>query len=259
VDDEVTAINGNFTSAFIGTGNNLGVTSIQLNFTLGINSTIVLELALPTRKTVLFAIVASNNWSSRSVDNLQFFLPKYYIDQASSRFQDVFNLTIMPIHQVNFTSNAGSNLVSLRDEAINQTGNQLSLPTGDWDYVSGISPNNAGADILLVMTNKTMDYLGVVFSESGNTLNAAVHARGSLNTGNYRLHSSLADNLVQHEISHIFGAPDRFTDSSLPSIMTKSKLNDAPIDIVFGNFWLFLTQWLEQDIQTMFENILMYH
>jgi len=227
---------------------------------------VTIELDLFTKHIPLFLVVASNNWEGLSSDGNIFRVADYYLDQVSLRFETTFNVSLHVVATVPFESFSGSILLDLSDEAINAVGNALSLPNDKWALEPNAAIGNAGADLLIVMTNKTMDHLGVVYGIDGQRFNLAVHARGSKNTGTsevefgdieLRVEPGFADNLFQHEISHIFGAEDRWTNEENPSVMTKSRTLDAFADILFGNFWLTQNFWLDEDIRNMaptFEN-----
>ena len=85
------------------------------------------------------------------------------------------------------------------------------------------------------------------------------NAGGSLNANGFRLQPSWADNLFQHELSHVFGAPDRYTGEDPPSIMTKSEtLQDLLDDLANGTLWLELTNWLDEDLLTIASQFIYY-
>jgi hypothetical protein len=205
----------------------------------------------------LFAVIADDDWSGQSLDSFNFRTPEFYLKKASSQFSSILNLTIIPAAYVALPPAIPPNLINFADSTHSVVGNALQLVNLTWTFGPGTFEENKGYDILLIFTNKTMSNLGIVLGTNlQGAFNMAIHARGSLNTGNYRLPPSFADNLIQHEVSHLFGAPDRFTADSDTSIMTKSLPEDALLDILTGSFWLSQTTWLEQDIQTMIRDIM---
>jgi hypothetical protein len=215
-------------------------------------------LSLRTRHVPILAVMASNNWEGIDADEPPFRNPEYYMSQVSHRFESIFNVSIIPVVIVEFESISGSDLFVLADEATQAVGKELQLESNTWKTGTGTQEENMGADILIILTNKTMDHLGIVLGAYGNAFNMAINARGSFFEGSYRLPSNLADNLIQHELSHVFGAPDRWTDSDPASIMTKTKPDDIYSDIFTGKFWLTRTDWLEEDIQTMIDRVIWY-
>ncbi len=249
-DNNTIKINGINNSIPIGVLNNNNYNyTLFMKVNINNTETVLINLKMQTQKNVIFVVSANNNWTGRSTDGFTFQKPWYYIHQASSRYEKTFNISFLEVLEFHFSSNTTSNLFELINDARISVGDALF--SSGWDALPGTSKANRGADILLIFTNKTMDHLGVVIGEDNKAFNMAVSARGSLFQGNYRLPSNFADNLLQHEMSHIFGAPDRWTYSDPPSIMTKSMPDDAFLDIAFGRFWLMRTNWLEIDIQTM--------
>lgn len=241
----------------------------MVNFTVRIvlNGTqnMYLNLSMPTRHVAIFTLIASNNWESPSDDSFIYREAGFYISQASNRFERMFNVSIIPVVTVDFEFEFDSTIGSLRqiiNDTQNSVGETLNLVDNEgnfkWQQGLGGQPENGGADILLVFTNQTLEYFGMVLWPGGIPGNIGAHARGSTFNGNWRLPPSMADNLIQHEVSHIFKAPDRFTNSDAPSIMTKSQPEDAVDDILFGRHFLFLTSWLEKDVQTMMDYIFYY-
>jgi len=233
-------------------GNFLGMQNFSIIGTIAASSSISLQVHLMTRHVVLFAAMADNHFGGRSADQFKFRTPDYYVKQASYQFHKIFNLTIYPAITVNMTNPVSTDLAAFRQNAMHTVGQSLGLVNDTWSLVSGTSSANKGYDVLLIFTNHTMDHLGIVYGNSSGAFNLAINARGTQYTGNYRLPPSFADNLLQHEFSHVLGAPDRFTGSSLPSVMTKPEtVQDALNGFATGTFWLELTHWLEPDIQTM--------
>lgn len=233
----------------------IGVITDRTNLTLMANLTdsevVTISLGIHTRKNVIFTVSANNYWDGLSSDSLTFQVPNYYIRQVSKRYERTFNISFLEVAEFHFNKRSGTNLFDLIADAKSQAAKSLDLYNPTWTADRGPMPENHGADIMFIFTNTTMDHLGVVIGTYGGAYNMAVNARGSKFQGDYRLPSSFADNLLQHEASHIFGAYDRWTYNEDPSVMTKSMPEDAFYDIVLGYFWLLRTNWLEVDIQIM--------
>lgn len=236
---------------FIPVGNFLGNTSLRLLINSNITSSFNFNISIPTIHIPVLMVIADNNWAGNGPGGFYFQDPYYYIQQLDTRFQEIFNVTFVPVTVVDIDIGNTTTLVDTIDVAIHTIGTKLGLQNNTWQETTGISPGNLGLDVMLVMINRTMDHLGIILGNNGIPLNIGAVARGSQFEGNYPLPGSFADNLIQHELSHVFGAPDRWTDTDPPSIMTKSKPANALIDIALGHFWLTLTNWLEIDIQTM--------
>ncbi|MCE7734261.1 MAG: hypothetical protein GPJ54_05230 [Candidatus Heimdallarchaeota archaeon] len=252
----------NSTSGYLPIGEYQGKQNVTLLFNITDHENVSIVFSIPTRKIAIMTVVANNNWERLSEDGTEFRKADYYVNQLNSHYSEVFNMTFVIVANVNFDSSpASSNLFVMRQEAITTVGTNLKLNQSKWHDGVGTQLENAGGDILLILSNKTMDHLGIVFRapDGENNLNMAIGARGSLNTGQesieIRLPSIYGDNLIQHELSHIFRAPDRWTEDDLASIMTKSRPSDALFDIATAKFWLMRTNWLEQDIQTMVDHV----
>jgi len=211
---------------------------------------------MTTRKIVLFSVIADNNWETRNGQNdTIYFSPVTYLKQSNYHFLSTFNLSIIYAKTIKISTPTNTNLFEYYNQTIFEVGSVLNLEKNKWHTSTGSTYKNSGFDLLLVFTNKTMSNLGVVYGNQSGPFNVALHSQGSLNGGNFRLPPNFSDNLFQHEISHIFGAPDRFTSTSSPSVMTKSLPEDIVQDILFGRYWLNLNNWLEVDIQTMYKII----
>ncbi len=233
----------------------IGVLTENTNITIMANltnsETVIISLGINTRKNVIFTVSANNYWTGLSSDSLIFQNPAYYINQVSRRYERTFNISFMEVAEFHFNKRSGTNLFDLIADAKSQAAKSLDLFNSTWTADTGPMIENDGADIMYIFTNTTMDHLGVVIGSYGGAYNMAVNARGSKFQGDYRLPSSFADNLLQHESSHIFGAYDRWTYNEDPSVMTKSMPEDVYYDIVTSQFWLLKTNWLEVDIQIM--------
>ena len=258
-------INGSILNSdndYLPIGNWNGMQNFTISVSLKNFENISIAMSLPTKHIPILAIIASNNWEGLSSDGFYYRDTEYYLSQVSDRFERGMNISIIPVSQVEFESNSGTDLYELADEAKYAVGDKFNFTGNTWTVGTGTQPENAGADILIILTGKTMDHLGIVLGASGEAFNMAIHARGSEFEGSYRLPSIYADNLIQHELSHVFGAPDRWTedypDLVLPSIMAKSRPDDVFLDIILRYYWLMRTNWVEEDIQTIVERAPLY-
>ena len=248
---------------YIGIGNLQGLYNISIGGNLVGNENISISLEMITQYLPIYAVIANDNWGPTKTNSDNFESPSAYIKVVSKRFEQTMNISIIPIAYFDLVlSSLVNSLTTLGSTANIEAGNAFNLLGGSWKEIAGTSPLNNGADVMLVFTNRTMDHLGTVHRvDDNNNVNVALIAQGStnLNAGNQyegvdvdlRISPIWCDNLIQHEFSHIFKAPDRWTDTDPTSVMTKSKLDFAYGDILHNEFWLFLTNWLEQDIQTM--------
>ncbi len=232
-------------------GNLKDVQNFTIIYDFSLSESVTVQLLMLTQRIPIFVVNANNNWHGYATDGLYFERPDYYLKQVSFRFQATFNITMIEIIEVEFDMNATSSLYALISTANDAIGKSLKLVNNTWNIGAGPQPGNAGLDIELVYTNRTMDHLGIVIGSEGEAYNIAVNARGSNFEGNYRITSNFGDNLIQHELSHVFGAPDRWTDTDSASIMSKSKPDDAFFDIATFKFWLLRSNWLDEDITTM--------
>jgi hypothetical protein len=245
-------------STFLPIGVLQGKQDLNFSIFIEVNDSISISVGLSTRHVPILAVIASNHWTGHGNDELLFREPEYYLSQVSTRFENALNVTFVIVAMVNFESTSGSDLFLLADEAKSAVGSEFNLPSGNWTTGPGTQLENAGADILIILTNKTMDHLGIVLGSHGFAYNMAIHARGSALQISPRLPPSFADNLIQHELSHIFGAPDRWTSDDPPSVMTKSHPEDVLVDYIIEEYWLKRIDWLEEDIQVMVERATLY-
>ncbi|OLS29459.1 MAG: hypothetical protein HeimC2_00100 [Candidatus Heimdallarchaeota archaeon LC_2] len=253
IEGDILTVNDDF--GYFQIGNYQGKHNLTIFFNITDNENISLEISIPTQKIAILTVIANDNWENLTGDELKFREPSFYLDQVNSRFSSTMNLTFVEVAVVEFEMRISTiSLELMRSFAGIDVGEKLLLNNSIWDFGVGTQTANAGADILLILSNRTMTNLGVVFSNQ----NTAIAVQGSQNTGNtaveLRLTPSFADNLIQHELSHIFHAPDRWTETDEASIMSKSRPDDFILDFVFDSFWLRQITWLEVDIQTMVDN-----
>ncbi|MCK5409561.1 MAG: hypothetical protein KAJ30_04790 [Candidatus Heimdallarchaeota archaeon] len=127
---------------------------------------------------------------------------------------------------------------------------------GDWDVYYGRSLNNHGFDFLSCFSNQTSDHFGFAFLNS----NIAFHFAQSRELENYlgfsfSMPDEWAENIIQHEISHDFGALDRDRAIYSPSVMSKPyTVEQALADLAISKLWSQVNNWLLDDILLMLAN-----
>jgi len=221
----------------------VGNHNISLGFFLLGNSSFSIELSMLTKSVTIMTVVIDDQWSST------FPTPEYFLNQVNSRFRRYFNITFAIAATIPVIWDGGTDLFELVSYAEEQFGEQLGL---NWKEDRVYHQSNYGLNMMLIMTNKTMDHYGIVLGDGGGPFNIAVNAGGSVFAGGQRLSASWSDNLMQHEISHVFGALDRYSSSDSPSVMTKaSSATEVLADILNNRLWLTLTNWLYKDLILM--------
>ncbi len=211
-----------------------------------------INMQMLTKRIKVMTAVIDDQWSST------FSPPQYYLDQVSERFTTYFNISFVISVSIPVVYEGGSDLFDLIDYSKDQFGKVLGLTPWGNDRV--YNPSNFGLNMLLILTNKTMDHYGIVIGDKEGPYNIAVNAGGSVFAGGQRLSSSWGDNLFQHEISHVFGALDRYSSSDAPSVMTKaSSASEVLSDILNNRLWLTLTHWLPEDLLLMMEVVLNFY
>ena len=221
----------------------IGIHNISLGFFLVANSTVSIELSMLTKSITIMTVVIDDQWSST------FPTPEYFLNQVNSRFKRYFNITFAISATIPVIWDGGTDLFELVSYAKEQFNEQLGL---NWKEDRVYHQSNYGLNMMLIMTNKTMDHYGIVLGDGGGPFNIAVNAGGSIFAGGQRLSASWGDNLLQHEISHVFGALDRYSSSDSPSVMTKaSNATEVLADILNNRLWLTLTNWLYKDLLLM--------
>ncbi len=142
------------------------------------------------------------------------------------------------------------NISQMIADAWIHVGKKLGLKDGTWDnlhdydLVEGLwtttKAMNGGYDILIAVSDRPGDILGLA-AYCGNW---AYTSGGRFDVLNFHTSQSQFDNIIQHEISHVFGASDRsysntIMDTELIFNGTHftspclEKINYSPIDIVY--------------------------
>ncbi|RMG25573.1 MAG: hypothetical protein D6732_22295 [Methanobacteriota archaeon] len=240
------------TEIHLNLANIIGFQNISLSFNASFNE-MAFNFTLLNQRKVLLVGIADDHWSDTFPSHQEI------LDEVNTRFEKWFNVSFLASIILPVDYQGSTFLPSAFDFTIKEFGSRLHLPGEEWSHQRGRALNNMGLDILLFNTNKTMSNYGMVIGDAIGGFNMAANAGGSLNANGFRLQPSWADNLFQHELSHIFGAPDRYSGEDDPSIMTKSDtLEDLLNDLANGTLWLELTNWLDEDLLTMSSQFVYY-
>ncbi|MHA1202763.1 MAG: zinc-dependent metalloprotease family protein, partial [Candidatus Heimdallarchaeaceae archaeon] len=171
--------------------------------------------------------------------------PMVYIRNASTYFEKDLGIKLIPILELIWKP-ATTEYPAVHDYAKQIAGEQMGLE-GDWEFFYGRSLNNNGFDFLSCFSNQTSDHYGFAFLNS----NMAYHFAQSRELENYlgfsfSMPDEWAENIVQHEISHDFGALDRDRAIYAPSVMSKPYTVEQALAQV--------NNWLLDDILLMLAN-----
>ncbi len=221
-------------------------TKFEVVFNLEKGESLTISILVPKQLIVLYYGIADDHWETN------FENPLITMNLVNKYFKEWFNIKFVFSIKINFVSPSTTNLPTMMLSAAKQFGEALGLMNNTWDIGPGKRKGNLGLDFLLIISNKTMSNYGMVLGDRNAGYNMASNVGGSLNARGFRLAQDWADNLFQHEISHMFNAPDRYTGQDPPSIMTKSSTPEQVVsDISAGTSWLQINNWLPQDLVTM--------
>ncbi len=205
----------------------------------------------------VFIVYLNDNWEYRN-DEIFRKNPVIYIRNASTYFEKDLGIKLIPILELNWQPST-TEYPAVYDYAKLIAGDMLYLE-GVWDVFHGRSLNNNGFDFLSCFSNQTSDHFGFAFLNS----NIAFHFAQSRELDNYLedyLGSSFsmpdewAENIIQHEISHDFGALDRDRAIYAPSVMSKPyTVEQALEDLFISKLWSQVNNWLLNDILLMLAN-----
>lgn len=144
---------------------------------------------------------------------------RYALDKAIDRLENSysFSIKIMVLEEDDSWKPDDSliNGSQMVEDAWKHVGAKLNLLNNTWDFVPNYDlyegvwtetkSANGGFDLLLAASNRPGDVLGI----AGYAGNWGYVSGGRYNLLNYLTTISQYDNIMQHEISHIFGAHDR--------------------------------------------------
>lgn len=201
----------------------------------------------------VFIVSLNDNWEYRN-DEIFRKNPMIDIRNASTYFEKDLGIKLIPILELNWQP-ATTEYPAVYNYAKQIAGDMLDLE-GDWDVHYGRSLNNHGFDFLSCFSNQTSDHFGFAFLNS----NIAFHFAQSRELENYlgfsfSMPDEWAENIIQHEISHDFGALDRDRAIYPPSVMSKPyTVEQALADLAISKLWSQVNNWLIDDILLMLAN-----
>jgi hypothetical protein len=205
----------------------------------------------------VFVVALNDNWEVLE-DEIARENPLGGIINASFYFERDLGIKLIPLLELEWLPPA-TDYPDVYDYAKQITGELLNLDS-NWEVMDGRSINNNGFDFLSCFSNQTSDHYGFAFLES----NIAFHFARSRELENYlgfdfSIPEEWVENIIQHEISHDFGALDRDRDLFPPSIMSKPyTVDQALADLAISKLWSQVNNWLIQDILLILENRAMF-
>lgn len=213
------------------------------------------NLSIKSYEYKVFLVILDNNWRYDSQANITRESITETIKEVSIRFRDFYGVSLIPLIEKKWvvTHNEIREISDAYQTGINDAGKILKLK-GPWEGKEGKSRNNNGFDMLVCFSNFSASHFGFVkkrnvafhFAQS-EYLQEAINEAG-LGWIQVKIKEDWADNLAQHEISHIFGALDRDRRYFPPSVMTKSLTPEDVInDLMRKELWLQIDNWLIQD------------
>jgi len=183
----------------------------------------------PGTHPVFIAYFANSKWWSEGYSD-----PATKITEASRYFSSCYSVTLLPMPYSLYWYppsyyTTSQLLTNLRIKA----GDVLGL-TGNWMLIDGTHPDNHGFDVVAGFTGYWSDHVGAAGK------NYLVVTGGSTIYGN-RLNDPEVENVFQHELSHCYGAKDRWDWEfwyGQPSVMSK------PLGMFLFNHW----GWIDYNI-----------
>ncbi|TFG10392.1 hypothetical protein EU534_01040 [Candidatus Heimdallarchaeota archaeon] len=240
-----------------GEGEGISEVTLQIVFVYADNSTNVYldNLSILSYEHRVFVFMLNDNWEISGSDLARNDLFTTMLE-TSDIFERELGIKLIPVLELPWYPEDVS--MSIIDEtALETAGNLLGLDN-IWDTEYGRSSNNNGFDLLTSFSNQTSDHFGFAYYEN----NAAFHFAESEELGDFSYLGIIADwaeNLVQHEIAHNFGALDRDRTFDPPSVMSKPVTpQQVWDDFYYGRLWLQVNNWLIEDILLMLENRAMF-
>ncbi|MBY8999450.1 MAG: hypothetical protein KGD64_00895 [Candidatus Heimdallarchaeota archaeon] len=205
----------------------------------------------------VFVVSLNDNWEYRD-DEVFRKNPMAHIQNASTYFEKDLGIKLIPILELVWHPET-TEYPAVHNYAKQIVGEQMGLE-GDWEFFYGRSLNNHGFDFLSCFSNQTSDHYGFAFLNS----NMAYHFAQSRELESYlgfsfSMPDEWAENIVQHEISHDFGALDRDRAIYPPSVMSKPySIDQALADLVVSKLWSQVNNWLLDDMLLMLANRAMF-
>ena len=242
---------------YFGTGVDVATITLQVVFIYADNSTNVYldNLSILQYEHRVFVFMLNDNWeiSGKEIARNDLFTTMH---NTSTYFEKDLGVKLIPVLELPWHPEDVS--MSVVDNIALQTAGELLGLDGSWDVEHGRSLNNHGFDLLTSFSNQTSEHFGFAYYE----YNAAFHFAESEELGEYSYIGIIADwaeNLVQHEIAHNFGAEDRDRTYDPVSVMSKPVTpQQVWDDFSHGWLWLQVNNWLIEDILLMLENRAMF-
>ncbi|MHA1708174.1 MAG: hypothetical protein ACTSYV_03750 [Candidatus Heimdallarchaeaceae archaeon] len=231
------------------------ISNITIEFTItNANEGMILYLddfSIESYEHRVFVVVLNDFWEWKGNETIRK-NPIKTIEETSCFFEKNLGIKLLPILELKWHPNS-TKMDIVDDLALKATKKGLKLEE-NWEISNGRSKRNNGFDLLACFSNQTSEHYGFAYYR----MNVAFHFAQSEELGEYSWLSIIdewAENLAQHEISHNFGALDRYRPEDPPSVMTKpTTAEQALADFTTNRLWLQLNNWLFEDIKLMIEN-----
>ena len=190
-------------------------------------------------------IIADDNWTDIGSGAAEAAIS---VLEASFYFEFFLGIKLIPLSTLIWDREVETiNMHELRDDASQHIASQMGLDEGIWHVSPGRNELNHGFDLMLAMTSHAGEHYGIVSTESNWIIMC-----GRSEFSGTDLRPNWAENLVQHETSHIFNAPDHYSGEDDPSVMTKATTATQVIqEILSGTLWAQLNNWLLEDLFEM--------
>jgi len=231
--------------------------TLQISFTYADNNTNVYldDLSILQYEHRVYVLMLNDNWET-IVDEIGRSDLFTTIAATSYFFEKELGIKLIPILELEWHPSNLSWIV-VDDDALASAGEMLGLES-EWNVATGRSNQNHGFDLLTSYSNQTSEHFGFAYYE----MNACFHFGQSGELGEYSwltIVGDWAENLIQHEISHNFGAHDRDRTFFPPSVMSKPTNPDQVVaDFLINKLWLQVNNWLTEDVLLMLANRAMF-
>ncbi len=238
---------------YFGEGTGIAEVTLQIVFVYADNSTNVYldNISILGYEHRVFVLLLNDNWEISGQEIARNNLTTT-MEETSTIFERELGIKLIPLLELPwYPEDVGMSVIG---NIAMQTAGELIGLEDSWDVEQGRSPNNNGFDLLTTFSNQTSDHFGFAYYER----NAAFHFAESEELGEYSYIGIVADwaeNLVQHEIAHNFGAEDRDRTVDPPSVMSKPVTpQQVWDDFSHGRLWLQVNNWMIEDILLMLAN-----
>lgn len=191
---------------------------------------------------VVNVMVAYDEELSATAENIYWLSPeescRRIIQSVSWRFGDTFQIMFGIISYVSWDSN----------DSINNIGDLLLECINETSFYSGMTYNTMQIDILIAFSDQAIIRNGIIEYGAAHPLSGAVIV---IETYLYFSFGQCTDNILQHELSHLYGAPDH----SLPNLDCIMNLYSVDAGLDGSRPYLFTTEnWCSDCITIINEN-----